>query len=339
MRRFVFALLGLLMVAPVLWAALRHVRAEGALSLLREACSAHERVSYSGEAAWRRLRWHRPVRIRHDAESGRTRYAWGRRWSFVTSDPSERMPDPSGWCMDLEALEEGYRAEERKATRYLDRPARLLALKPRNRGRPTIHLTVDEETRLPLQVVVFRSDGSLYRVAAFREIEIGPQEVAPQRRRGWGWGGTPVSPEGLDEAAGYAVFEPDYLPEGFRLVHSRVTGHTVRKVRSLYSDGATAFEITQQRVPTPGELETEWSRRMSPERVERSMRRYLDRRGRALARDGAASDRGGIPVRCRDWFMHRKYELRVGRIEVELIARTDLDGEEPVRVLRSLRAK
>ncbi|MHC4933481.1 MAG: sigma-E factor regulatory protein RseB domain-containing protein, partial [Planctomycetota bacterium] len=194
LRRMGFALLGLLLVAPVLWGALRHVRAGEALALLRDSCTAHERVSFRGEAAWRRPRWNPPVQIRHDAESGRTSYRWHRRWSFTASRPNPRMPDPTAWCLDFDSVAEGYRAEERTTTRFLDRETRLLVLKPRREGRPTIHLTVDVETRLPLKVVVFRSDGSLYRVAAFRKIEIGPQEVKPSRRR-FKWRGTPIPPE------------------------------------------------------------------------------------------------------------------------------------------------
>jgi hypothetical protein len=329
-------MLGLLLAAPVLWGALRHVRAEEALALLRESCTAHEQVSFRGEAAWRRQRWNRPVSIRHDSVSGRTRYRWHRRWSFTASRPNPRMPDPTAWCMDFDSVAEGYRAEERTTGRFLDRAARLLVLKPRREGRPTIHVTIDAETKLPLKVVVFRSDGSLYRVAAFRDLEIGPQEVRQSRRR-FGWRGEPIPQEEAEGSVDFHVLRPEYLPDGFRCVDCRVRGRVVRKVSWLYSDGATAFEISQRRTPTPAELEIEWSRPFGQRHAERATQGYLHRRALALCRsDGANPD--GILVRRRDVFDHRNYTLRVGRVEVELSARTDLSDEEPLKVLRSLRA-
>jgi len=231
---------------------------------------------------------------------------------------------------------EGYRAEARSTTRFLDRAARLLVLKPRREGRPTIHLTVDAETKLPLKVVVFRSDGSLYRVAAFRDLEIGPEEVRSERRR-FGWRGERISQEEADGSVEFPVLRPEYLPEGFRCVDCRVRGRVVRKISWLYSDGATAFEISQRRTPTPAELEIEWSRPFGKKHAERATRGYLHRRTLALCRgNGAKHD--GILVRRREVFDHRNYVLRVGRIEVELSARTDLSDEEPLKVLRSLRA-
>jgi hypothetical protein len=337
LRRPGFALLGLLLVAPVLWGALRHVRAEEALALLRESCTAHERVSFEGEAAWRRQRWNRPVSIRHDAESGRTRYRWHRRWSFTASRPNPRTPDPTAWCMDFDSVAEGYRAEERTTTRFLDREARLLVLKPRREGRPTIHLTVDAETKLPLKVVTFRSDGSLYRVAAFRELDVGPQEVEQSRRRS-GWRGEPIPQSEADGSVEFPILRPEYLPEGFRCIDCRVRGRVVRKISWLYSDGVTAFEISQRRTPTPAELEIEWSRPSGKRRAERATQGYLHWRALALCR-GDEAKHDGILVRRREVFDHRNYVLRVGRIEVELSARTDLSAEEPIKVLQSLRVR
>ena len=112
MRRSWLALLGLLVAAPLLWAALHHAqRREAAWDLVMEAATAHERVSYRGTAAWHRGRWKKPVEVVHDAGAGLTRYDWGR-FSYVRGGPSSRQPDPAAWCLDRDALRESYRPHE-----------------------------------------------------------------------------------------------------------------------------------------------------------------------------------------------------------------------------------
>ena len=100
MTRSWLALLGLLVSAPLLWAALHHAqRRDAAWDLVMEAATAHERVSYRGTAAWHRGRWKKPVDVVHDAGAGLTRYDWGR-FSYVRGGPSSRQPDPAAWCLD-----------------------------------------------------------------------------------------------------------------------------------------------------------------------------------------------------------------------------------------------
>ena len=336
-RRSVLALLAVLVATPLLWGALRRVRErEATWNLVRAAVTAHERVSYRGRAAWRRTEWEKEVEVTHDAESGRTRYGW-RRHSYVRKGPSSRMPDPAGWCSDLAALEDNYRPSEGKRVRFLDRLARIVALEPRHAGRPRVELTLDAQTSLPLRATWFRHDGELYRVAAFREIEIGPQEVAePTSRRASAWLGRHVDPERASEAAGFALLEPDYLPPGFRGIDCRVKQWAGTKVTRTYTDGVTAFELSQEPVLTPAQMETELVRRLGWRRAAREMRWITYRGRRRIVQSGFAA-KGEVVVRRHHRGAYRVFELRVADRNVTVTARGDLEAEQILHVLRSLK--
>lgn len=336
-RRGAYLLAALLVVAPLLWAALRHVREDAAWDLVRQAATAHRRTGYSGRAAWRNGRWNWSVAVTHDAESGWTRYGWG--WgAYTVPGPSSRNPDPAAWCLDLEALEGAYRAREEAPARFLDRPARTVVLEPRHAGRSSVRLTLDAQTLLPLQVATYRPDGALYRVAAFRQVRIGPQSVPPPRPSPSGsrWFGTRVDPEGLEEALGRPVLVPDWLPPGFRCIECRVSrAWSTPRGATVFSDGVTAFEISQRTVPTPAQIEAAMTRMHGPRRGARMVEGLLGERLRALAESGD----GEALVRRRRFGMHTSYELRVGDSEIQLTARGDLDPDTILRVLRSLRPR
>ena len=328
------ALAGLLVTSPLVGAALRHVHEQAeAWALVRRAATAHERVSYRGRAAWRRARWGKAVTVTHDAESGLTRYDWGRRRAYVRSGPNSRTPDPAAWCLDLGALEESYRARLEGDTVYRGRTARTVVLRPRHKGRPELHLTVDTETSLPLEVASLRRNGELYRTAAFRELEIGSQEV--RRRRSPSWLGRSVAEDALEEEAGFPPLKPAYLPPGFRCIKRRVSEWAAPHIRLLFTDGITAFELSQEAVLTPAQMHTNLTRRVGRERASRMMGHILQRYRRALIRSGGD---GAVCRRSRG-STHRTYRLRLGDLDVTLTARGDLAAEETERVLRSLRAR
>jgi hypothetical protein len=328
-------LLGLLVTSSLGGAALRHVHEQAeAWDLLRRAATAHERVSYRGRAAWRRARWGKAVTVTHDAESGLTRYDWGRRRAYVRSGPNSRTPDPAAWCLDIGALEESYRAHMEGRTVYRGRSAHAVVLRPRHAGRPELHLTIDAETSLPLEVASLRPNGDLYRTAAYRDLEIGPQEVR-RRRRSPSWLGRSVADAALDEEAGFGILVPAYLPPGFRCIDRRVSEWAAPHVRLLYSDGITAFELSQEQVLTPAQMHTNLARRVGRERADRMMKHILWRYRRALIHSG---EDGAVCRRSRG-SSHRTYRLRLGDLDVKLTARGDLAAEETERVLRSLRAR
>ncbi len=336
-RRVLFvAALSLLLGTPALVVALTRVRDGGAMDLVLRAATVHRTLSYSGAVAWRNANWEPPVRVTHDAQSGRTSYLWWGRREMVFAAPSVRTPDPAAWCLDPVALAGAYRAEEGEPTRCLDREARVFKVVPGCAGRPVILLTVDAETLLPLMVSTLRPDGSLYRVAAFREVAIGPtsvKEAAPSRFTGW-YGG-PVPPSRAEEIAGFRLVRPEYLPEGFRLLEVRCATEPLPSARFIYTDGVTAFEIRQEPLLTPAQIDSVLARRQDPVAAEQSARWIHERRYRALLRQGSGE---AAAVARREDASHVHYELRVGRVEVELSARANLEENEILSVIRSLRA-
>jgi hypothetical protein len=206
-------------------------------------------------------------------------------------------------------------------------------LRPRYPGRPELHLAIDAETSLPLEVASLRPNGRLYRTAAFRELEIGPQEV--RRRRSPSWLGRSVAEAALGEEAGFGILLPAYLPPGFRCIDRRVSEWAAPHVRLLYSDGITAFELSQEPVLTPAQMQTNLAHRVGRERAGRMMRQILWRYRRALIHSGGQ----GAVCRRALGSTHRTYRLRLGDLDVKLTARGDLAAEETEKVLRSLRAR
>ncbi len=330
-RRFRLALLTTLVLAPVLWAAYRRVRESEALAeTLRAVATAHLRVGYEGEGAWGN-EWP-GMWVVHDARTGRTKYGSGP-WSYVASAPKGRMPDPAAFCLDLDALLENYRATEGEPSRYLDRDVRTLVVEPRHEGRPRLEILFDRETSLPLKVKTIRQDGVALREAVFHMIATGEMDVGSRFGPGPEAMGRSVPEDRADEEAGFKVWRPAYLPEGFRLVDCRVSRWMGPCARLLYADGVTAFELWQRPVLTPAQIETLFAR--APGGPEFHVRFHGRCGRRALVRSaGAGAD--GIAVERHECGPHVRFELRVASSDVTLVTRADLDPEEPLRVLRSL---
>lgn len=333
-RRFALALLATLALASILWAAYRHVReSEEAEELLRAVATAHLRVGYEGEGAWGN-RWP-GMWVTHDSRSGRTKYGSGR-WSQVETAPSGRMPDPAAFCLDLDALLGNYRASEGGRGRYLDRDVRTLLVEPRREGRPSLEIVFDRETSLPLRVKTVRHDGVVLREAVFHSIFLGDRDVRRPFGPSPGEMGRNVAPEDADGEAGFPVWRPAYVPEGFRLVKCRVSRWMGPCVRLLYTDGVTAFEIWQRPVLLPAQIESIFAR--APGGADFQVRWHRRLGFRALARSGGAGA-DGIAVERHEYGPHVRYEMRVAGCDVTLVTRADLDSEEPMRVLRSIEVR
>jgi len=332
-------LLGLLCATPLLLAALSRIREKEAWDLVESAAGAHRRVSYAGTAAWGKNRRCGAVRVENDAFSGLTRYGSTgsrKRWSWVSERPSSWTPDPAAFCLDLVALEENYRAREKGTATRLGRPARVVELLPRHAGRPRLELTLDAETLLPLKVDTYRADGTFYRSASYLELSFGPRRVKREFKARKSWRGAAVPVAGLSQVAGFEVWLPAYLPEGFRCIDSRVREWLSPEAVLLYSDGATVFELRQHIAQTPARMEAALARRMGPNRVRRVMSWILARKRAALIE----SDGGGrAVVRRRTHGTHCTCELNVDDREITATSRTDLDAGELIKVLRSLHAR
>jgi hypothetical protein len=330
-RRFRLALLATLVLASILWGAYRRKRgSEEAAELLREVATAHLRVGYEGEGAWGN-QWP-GMWVTHDAKTGRTKYGTGP-WSQVESAPSGRMPDPAAFCLDLEALLENYNASEGEPGRYLDRDVRTLLVEPRHEGRPSLEILFDRATSLPLKVKTTHHGGVPLREAVFHSIFLGDRDVRRSFGPSPGDMGRSVAPDRADEEAGFPVWRPAYVPEGFRLVKCRVSRWMGPCVRLLYTDGVTAFELWQRPVLLPAQIESIFSR--APGGADFHVRWHRRCGLRALARSGGAGE-DGIAVERHECGPHVRYEMRVAGSDVTLVTRADLDPEEPVRVLRSI---
>jgi hypothetical protein len=243
------------------------------------------------------------------------------------------MPDPAAFCLDLDALLANYRATEGEPGRYLDRDVRTLRVEPRHEGRPRLEILFDRATSLPLKVKTIRHDGLPLREAVFHRISTGDKEVGSRFGPGSEAMGRSVLPEKADEEAGFPVWRPAYLPEGFRLTDCRVSRWMGPCARLLYTDGVTAFELWQRPVLTPAQVETLFAR--APGGPGFHVRWHSLCGRRALVRSaGAGAD--GIAVERHECGPHVRFELRVADSDVTLVTRADLDPEEPMRVLRSL---
>ena len=333
-RRLQLVLLAVLVGTPAVWAAIRHARAAEATELLLEAATAHERTSYRGWVLWNGGWKGKKVGVRHDAGSGRTAYRFGFFPEFVLAKPSSRMPDPTAFAIDPRSIARNYRAEERESAEFLGRAVRVIRVLPRNPGRPSLEVWVDRISGLPLKVSTFRADGSLYRVCKFDSVEFGPVEVREVNlSRSHHFMGVPASLDDPQAAAGFEPLLADYLPEGFRLVEARVRQRVTPQLIQTFSDGATVFELRQQPKATPGAIEAYYSKRgkmwagMMVRKAEKRARERLVQAG-----DGEAAT-----VVCRTRWGHKTFELRVDDLDLRLTARTDLDKEEMLKVLRSLR--
>ncbi len=337
MRRAWIALVIVLVGASVLTASLNPFGSDEVPDLVRSAATANRRVSYAGRAFWKGKWGRRSVSIRHDSSSRMTAYRHNG-YEFVLPRPSSRMSDPSAWCLDLDAVLQNYRSRETGTSVMLGRTTRTLLLEPLHPGRPTVTLHVDELTGLPLKTVTRRYDGTPYRLCAFKTIEFGPQHVEqkPFRRHDHRrWYGTSVPPHKLAETIDFDLYLPDYLPAGFRLTDTRVLNWMGPWVRLTYSDGITTFELTAQLLLTPAQLLDEATGRMGEKKAERMVRRIQERRIDLLLRSDGAGKRRPIARRRRSK-THDSYSLRLGRVEIKVSARRDLDPKEILRVLRSL---
>jgi len=335
LRRALPGVLVLLVLTPALWAALHRVRMEERAQLW-ECATAHTRVGYAGVSAWRQTEWGHEVRVRHDASSGLTEYRWGET-PVVLPSPSSRAADPAAFCLDPARAARNYRIREVGEGFLLGRRTSLLALEPLHEGRPTVHLTVDAATGLPLATATMRWDGALYRATSFREVAIAPQVVEPPSRPGsLARYGSACPSDKLADELGFQPLRPHYLPAGFEESASRLLESSGGMARTTYDDGITSFEITQRRILTPAQNEQALVARMGERRAEYILRWIRSERLRALVEAGDAIP-GGAVVRRRKIPAHDSYELQVGDLNVTLVARADLHPDEILRVLQSLR--
>ncbi|MEE8103933.1 MAG: sigma-E factor regulatory protein RseB domain-containing protein [Planctomycetota bacterium] len=376
MRRLcIFAVVLLALCAPTVAAVFWRLKGEelAAMEAVQRAASAHQRVGYAGVAGWetgaksrqkhdgwkksesgtksgsgtKSSRWHskrrRKVDVQHDAKSGRTLYRWNRH-PYVRAGPSTRASDPAGWCLDPAAVSRNYIASRDGIGFLLGRATRRLTLTPKHAGRPTVHLEVDADTELPLQVATFGHDGALYRKVAFQRVEIGPQEVTGEitsKRSSSRSSDRTLGLDALRNGAGFPVVLPDYLPAGFVVRECRLSDWMGGTARVSYTDGVTTFELRQSLVRTPAQMEAILVERFGERRAHMVLKKLLRMEWEALYRSEQRVP-GELMVRRTRSSRHNTYRLRMdvgprGDVDVTITARSDLDQEQVLAVIRSLR--
>jgi sigma-E factor negative regulatory protein RseB len=143
--------------------------------------------------------------------------------------------------------------------RVADRPARRLAVLPRDEHRFGYRLWLDKETRLLLRSELIDVDGNRLEIFQFNHLRLGdavdPADLEPEDRAG-------VQPHHLTLASKRAEplgkqdvnWVPGWLPAGFALgaADVRLTPGSERAVsRMLYSDGLAAFSVFIEALPEP----------------------------------------------------------------------------------------
>lgn len=159
---------------------------------------------------------------------------------------------------EIELLKQNYQLAVRDSGLVLDRPARVLDVKPLHPGRPALQVTFDAETGLTLAVqrTAATAGDSLARTTRFVELRYGspdsagidlrfPQEVRPERQ------GT--SEESHSDLAALltryreTVLIPEQVPAGFAMRRIRLLQKDERTfVHFLYSDGLTVISLFQR---------------------------------------------------------------------------------------------
>lgn len=356
------AVVCVLVCGPVLAAAMHRMRESGhRRDLARAAAVAWRETDYRGSIAWERVAPRRPpesdagrkfvpfggwgsrdgwsVRVSHSGRRNCTEYKGDRFPAWRAMEPSARFPDPAAWCLDVGAMLENYAATEPVETAFHGRRAFRFRVEPRYEGRPTLELTVDADTSLPLKVASWDHAGNLYRVAAFREVAVGEDGPALARsdRQPRDFRGSSIALRDVAERIDFDPFLPDYLPEGFRRIDCRTREGITPRLRVSWSDGVTVFDLEQARIPTPAQAEHHFRRRGGRQRAEGFVRWSQERRLRAVLAAEEGDGPEAVPVRCVEVGSHRRYELWVEGVELTLTARSDLEPSELVKVLQSLR--
>ena len=360
-QRWHLLLVAALVGAPSVWAAIRQGHASESHSLLLAAASAHRHVSYAGAVVWSgqfdggSFGWGKSFRggkkgrkkettfgVRHDAGSGATTYSADGPWKqWTLPEPSSRMPDPAAWCLAPDRVGSNYRAELMGTRSFIGRTVQVLRVRPRHRGRPSMEIWADSRTSLPLKVTTYRPDGSVYRVAKFRRVEFEPQPqvrtAAQENTHMRKWRSKRVPLDDLERSAEFRPLLPEFVPDGFRLVQARVKQFATPRLMLLYSDGATAFELSQSPLPTPAVLEAYYSRHMGETHARRMLGWHMRMAHKRLVEsDSGPEVAGKITCRYRRGSTHSTHQMRVGDLDVQISARTDLDRELVLQVLRSL---
>ena len=155
----------------------------------------------------------------------------------------------------LDLLQTNYDLEITAVDRFLDRPAAVLAFKPRRSGRMTLTAWIDEETGLVMRTEERNEAGVLVEEVFLTEFEQEPR-ISPDTFDTEEWTGKSVeinqviacgSINEVQKEADFKLNAPVFVPPGFTLQQRRVILHHGEPlVHFMYSDGLSRISLFQR---------------------------------------------------------------------------------------------
>jgi sigma-E factor negative regulatory protein RseB len=148
-----------------------------------------------------------------------------------------------------------YRIEALPATHILGRPARVIAVNPKDQFRFGYRLWLDEKTAMPLKTQLCDSRGQVIEQIFFARLDmpenIPDGDLAPTvRTEGMRW--VRQGPSSDNASAALAAYRASQLPPGFRLTiqgAQTLGGATALASHLVYSDGVATVSVFVEEQP------------------------------------------------------------------------------------------
>jgi sigma-E factor negative regulatory protein RseB len=153
------------------------------------------------------------------------------------------------------AVSDFYRIEALPATHVLGRPARVIAVNPKDQFRFGYRLWLDEKTAMPLKTQLCDSRGQVIEQIFFARLDmpenIPDGDLAPTvRTEGMRWVRQGPSPDSASAALG--AYRASQLPPGFRLTvqgAQTLGGASAPASHLVYSDGVATVSVFVEEQP------------------------------------------------------------------------------------------
>jgi len=154
-------------------------------------------------------------------------------------------------------VNEFYRIESLPDTRVLGRPARVIAVNPKDQFRFGYRLWLDEKTAMPLKTQLCDSRGQVIEQILFARLDmpdtIADSDLAPAvRTDGMRW--VRQGPSHDNASAALSAYRASELPPGFHLTvqgAQTIGGATVPASHLVYSDGLATVSVFVEAQPEP----------------------------------------------------------------------------------------
>ncbi len=154
-------------------------------------------------------------------------------------------------------VNEFYRIEALPAARVLGRPARVIAVNPKDQFRFGYRLWLDEKTAMPLKTQLCDSHGQVIEQIFFARLDmpenIPDSELAPAvRTEGMRW--VRQGPSHDTASPALSAFRASELPPGFHLTVAgaqTIGGATAPASHLVYSDGLATVSVFVEAQPAP----------------------------------------------------------------------------------------